>query len=516
MSFFFGDSFDLYAAGGDAVGYWDGLGFSGGAAPTLVVGRFGNQQLDLVQGQAIQLAFNTGYLKNSGVNEAVHHITFAILQQGAIQAPGTAGYGACFQFSDGANAQCNITVRSDGALLLCAGAQSSSPTVLDTWTGAITLQNQWFVFEIEVVINNTTGSWTIRKNGNTGTADHTQGGLNTRAGTANNYANRLSFAQVQNFTGSYHVIDDLLWRSDPSSVSWLGDIRTYVRMPASDQSVQFTQSGSPTQTLNGAFGAYSPGANTAVYHNFIASFSGTVNSMNVNCASGGGTGNIKFAIYSDNAGVPGTLLGTSSVLTNPPASLNPVTFSPGVTLTAGTIYWIGQCSDSGITIQAGGGPTGQKVYQFAQAYSSWPPASNPTAGQSPAVANPHNFILIYTLSANWQAVSEVHQDGAAGYVFSSTVGQNDLYGIASLVGTPSTVVAVTTRGYAQKSDAGSRQGAVQLKSGAAAPVQSTNGSTLVSGSWAWMWRNDLTDPNTSLAWTAAAVSAVQIGPVVTV
>jgi len=505
----FGDSFDLYAANADAVGYWDGPGFIGnGSWPGFVAGRFG--------GQAAQLAFNTGYLKNSGANDAVHHVTFAILQQGAIQPPGTAQWGAGFQFNDGTNAQCTIQFRSDGAIQLCSGGESASPTVLDTWTGAITLQNQWFVFEIEVVINSTTGSWTIRKNGNTGTPDHTQGGLNTRVGSTNNYANRLSVASVQNFTGGYHVIDDLLWRSDPSGVPWLGDIRTYVRMPASDQSVQFTRSGSPTQTLNGPYGSFSPGANTAVYFNFTSTYSGTVNSVSANYSSGGGTGNTKIAIYSDNNGVPGTLLGTSAVLTNPTSGFNTMTFSPGVALVSGTQYWLGQCSDSSINIQSGGGPAGTLVYQFAQAYSSWPPASNPTAGQAPGGYNPHNFILTYTLAANWQAVSEQLEDGAASYVFDSTTGQGDLYGIATLAASPPSVIAVTARAYAQKSDAGSRQGALQLKSGTIT-VQSTFGSTLVaSTSWAWMWRTDLTDPNTGVAWTPAAVSALQVGPVVTV
>jgi hypothetical protein len=40
-------------------------------------------------------------------------------------------------------------------------------------------------------------------------------------------------------------IDDILWRSDASSVPFVGDIRCYTRMPASDASVQFARSPSP-------------------------------------------------------------------------------------------------------------------------------------------------------------------------------------------------------------------------------------------------------------------------------
>jgi hypothetical protein len=64
----------------------------------------------------------------------------------------------------------------------------------------------------------------------------------------------------------------------------------------------------------------------------------------------------------------------------------------------------------------------------------------------------------------------------------------------------------------QKSDAGSRTAAVQLKSGATTVASPT--LTLTTSGWQWAWRMDLTDPNTSAAWTAAAVNAAQIGPTV--
>jgi hypothetical protein len=79
--------------------------------------------------------------------------------------------------------------------------------------------------------------------------------------------------------------------------------------------------------------------------------------------------------------------------------------------------------------------------------------------------------------------------------------------------TPAQIVAVTVRGFAQKSDAGSRTGAMQLKSGTAPVQQTTTGTTLTAGSWSWMWATYNNDPNTSAAWTAAGVNAINIGPV---
>lgn len=117
-----------------------------------------------------------------------------------------------------------------------------------------------------------------------------------------------------------------------------------------------------------------------------------------------------------------------------------------------------------------------------------------------------------TGATNFSAVDEPQQNGATDYVFSATAGQSDLYGIAALAATPASVVAVTTRGFVQKSDAGTRNGAIQLKSGSTT-VQST--STALSTSWGWLWRTDATDPATGSAWVPVAVSNVNIGPVVT-
>jgi hypothetical protein len=112
--------------------------------------------------------------------------------------------------------------------------------------------------------------------------------------------------------------------------------------------------------------------------------------------------------------------------------------------------------------------------------------------------------------ANWQAVSEAQQDAATSYVYDSTPGDADFYGIASIASTPVATIAVTTRALMQKSDAGSRTAAVQLKSGATTVASPT--LTLSSSGWLWAWRTDTTDPATGTAWTAAAVNNAQVGP----
>jgi hypothetical protein len=101
-------------------------------------------------------------------------------------------------------------------------------------------------------------------------------------------------------------------------------------------------------------------------------------------------------------------------------------------------------------------------------------------------------------------------------VLSSTNGQTDLYTLQAVPSTPFlpvTIIGVTTRGLFSKSDAGTRNATVQLKSGGTTVAGAS--TALPVGSWQWISRNDLVDPATSAAWTAAAVNAALIGPAVT-
>jgi hypothetical protein len=341
MAWSFGDSFDLYAAPADMInGYWD----SGTCASmTLPAGRFSGSR-----GLNVALA-NQSVTKSSGANDAVHHIVVSFQQTSAITGS-TVSTG--FQLFDGAGAQCGVYFRSDGAIVLYSS--NFLTTLLTTYAGAFPVASTWYAFEIEIVINNTVGSFTVRKNGNP-VADFTATGLNTRGGTANNYANKLLLGMFT--TGPTQVLDDFFWQSGAAAGTWLGDLRCYARMPASDASVTFSRLGGST---------------------------------------------------------------------------------------------------------------------------------------------------------NFSQVSEVQQDALTSYVFDSNPGDADFYGVGSIASTPATVIATTTRAYMQKSDAGTRTAAVQIKSGATTVASPT--LLLTTAGWVWAWRTDVVDPATGAAWTPAAVNNAQIGP----
>ena len=504
MTYTFGDGFDLYATLPDAgSSYWDSA-VSSAASASLGTGRFtGGQAVCMVVNGTVPALI---LQKSSGSNDAVHHISCAFTQNATLSA---VALGFFLQLIDGSTPQCSIVFRSDGTILLTSGGPTGS--TLATYSSAFAA-NTWTAYEFEVVINNATGSFTVRKNGNS-SADFTATSLATRGGTSNNYANKLQLG-LQSSSGSpfnlnsqTQRIDDLLWRSDASSVSWAGDLRCLTRMPATDSSVQFTKSTTTgSQTVSTGPNAGGITANEGRYMPFTATFTGTISGAQV-VVSTANAGGMKCAIYANSGSAPTTVLGTATALGSIAVGTNAFTFGSPVSVTLGTQYWLAFESDTtgGNWSQNNSNTVGIKA---TTAYASFP-AANPTATTAQITVQ---CSLTYTLSTNAMMTAESQQDGLTTYVSDSTVGHNDLYTIGSLSSTPASTFMVTTRGFAEKTDAGTRLGAVQVKSGTTT-VQST--STALNTSFGWIYRTDLTDPNTSTTWTNTAVNALLIGPVVT-
>src|SRR5678815_4643960 len=473
MAWSFGDGFDCYAAVSDATsGYWD----SGTATNnmTLQAGRFsGSQALHIIATTSNVL------IKTSGVNDAVHHLVFAFRQ---LQAITGSTLGAYLELFDGATAQCSIVFRSDGAILLTSGGPGG--TVLDTYTGAFPVINTWYAFEVEVIISNTAGRFRVRKNGNS-VDDYDSGAVRDTQNSANPYANKLQLSMNANIA-SGQEFDDLYWRSDASSVAWMGDIRCYTRAPASDASVQFsrTPTGVLTQTAVGTFSNLIGGAGITYFTAFTAGYSGTVTGVTVAVNAVGTAVNLKCAIYADNAGVPGAVIASATAPITPViVGAHAFTFS-GVSVVKGTQYWVASTSDSnsGVFSFVSTPSAAANGASATMSYAVFPQAS-------PVVTTPARAVQMswtYTATpANWQAVAEAQQDTTTSYVYDSVPGHADLYGIAAIASTPLTTFAVTTRAYAIKSDAGTRTMAVQLKSGSSTVASPT--VVLTTSNWQWAW-----------------------------
>lgn len=490
MAYTFGDGFDLYTTIADAfVGFWD----SGSSNASLVAGRFSNSR-------AIFMGTTNTFVKNSGANDAVHHVVVAYLQTATIS--GTT-LGVYLQLSDGATAQCSIVFRSDGAIVLTSGGPTG--TTLATYTGAVLAANTWYAFEFEISINNTTGVFNVRKNGNVSN-DFSATSLDTQ-NSANAYANRLTLGLNASVN---HNVDDVFWQSGASTGTWLGDIRCYTRMPTTDASVQFTQSPNPvTQTLATLSTTVGAVTNAAYYTAFVASFTGAIGSATISLFSATAA-TLKASIYDNsNAGAPGTPLGSATPLVAPGTGIATFTFPSPVSVTRGNTYYIAVCLGGNTSFNCS--PTQAANFNGATTYASFP-STNPPSLTS---GSPGLFAaVVVTLSSppNAAFVGEFQEDAGNSYVTDNTTGHNDLYNISTIASVPNSTVAVTTRAFVQKTDAGSRSVSVQLKSGSTV-VQSPNPS-LSTNTWTWLYRTDTVDPNTTLAWSAANVALAQIGPII--
>jgi hypothetical protein len=504
----FAESFDPYATFLDATTYWDSINPATGVA--LVIGRSPT-------GRAARWASSSSNYyayKNSGANDPVHHLNVAFRQEAAFNAT---TIGLSLTLGDGALAQTTVAFRQDGAIVLLQGF---SATVLATWTNAFTMRDQWFYFEIEIVISDTAGSIKIRRNGNKTTDDFAQSGLNTRFGSANPWANRLTVGQWSSV--SYHIIDDLMWRSDPTVLPWIGDVRPWPRAPVSDGTINFARTSTYTTPTTTNTYTTTRGPYEAYYQPWIAPASGTISAISVNVQTFS-TNHTKLAVYASSApgfmgvdiGRPDAVLQSADApLADMPTGINTFTFTPPLAITKGTQYFIAiiqEVSQSN-TLRTDG--TYMKTFYDSTAgqYATFPRPGGTLILSTQGYYDIHFFVTM-NVTTNAACVSELQNDGATSYVYSPNPGESDLYNIASLPTPPGTTVAVITRGFFSKSDNGSRQAAIQLKSGGV----TVRGPDLLlpSVSFAWSHRIDVTNPNGSIPWTNGAIDALQIGPVVT-
>ena len=488
MTWLHGDSFDPYAAIADAgANFWDSsTGWS------LSTGRFAGSQ---AYGTSIT-SNAANLIKSSGSNDATHHVVVAFLHTGAVSG---STLGLFIELFDGTTAQCTIVFRSDGAILLTSGAVTGS--VLATYTGAF-VQNVWAAFEFEVTINNTTGAFHVRKDG-AASDSFAATGLNTRPVSTNNYANKIGLG---NSGTGVERFDDFLWFNTTGAApnTWVGDIRATWQAPASNSSQQFAPSPNPAPVTIPQSGSstIADATGTARYTFFTASYDGTLGAIVVNMGAAA-TGNLKCTLFADSgSNAPGAIVSSATTLVNPVLGANTITFPSPPTVVQGVKYWLGLSHDVTMTVKIASSSTG--VTGTGVAYASFPTASPTTvAGQ-----NGVNLTANITPTLNYEFVNEAQEDGLTSYVFDSTVGHADFYGIQSLAATPASIIALQTRLWGEKDNAGARTGAVQLKSGGTT-VQTT---LVLSTSFQWISRVDTVDPNTSSAWGATAVNNVLIGP----
>jgi hypothetical protein len=499
MSLILTDGFDFYSTMSDALaGVWDS-GVTGGYTLISTGTRLG-------VGQAF--SSNTGatgnLIKSSGSNNAGHHLVMA--RKSAIGGT-SAQIIDYFLLSDVNTGQVAICFMGDGSIQLRSG--SSGGTTLATYAAGLSL-NLWYGIEFEVIINATTGSFSVRINGATSNS-FSATGLNTCPGS-NVYANKLAaFSEAGALSGTVYY-DDFMWFSTSGAApnTWVGDVRAMQQMPLANSTVALTAS--PATVTN------SPPVNSVM--TVSQALNTQVSSQVVTCATTGScvsltvntntayTGNYKLALYDSTGtgGSPGALLGETAQVTNAVAlsTITTALITP-VAVTAGTKYYGALLADTAFPVA--GWYTGSNIgYSVSRAYTS---DFLTTFGVAAANANQPPYVSMIVAPANAAVAGNATEDGDTTFVYGSTASTGDLYTLPALATTPSNIVAVVTRMMARKSDTGTRTAEVQISSAGTVSA----GTTITLGtSYAYTSRADLVDPATGVAWTASGVNALLIGP----
>jgi len=496
MSWIVGDGFDYYVGTGDlSKSVWD-----------TVNNQFSNfQSPRFSPGQALFTTNGTTLNKNISGNPNTLYVAFAFYQGGALS--GSSAYVA-FTFSDGGTAQFAICVESGGNITLKRGSESG--TVIATYAAAFA-QDVWTHFQCRVVIDPAAGTFTVRKNGSASDS-FSATGLNTRV-SGNSQATAM-YVYGNGGAGNPYRLDDVLVFSGAGAApnTWVGDCRA-ICLPAIGDTAQkqFAPFGPSSATFGngGSNGGFGIAANTMYFDGpYTPSRGGTVSKLSM-IGNNTQTGHTKLAIYLNDgaAGAPGTLLAQTAALTNPSTGTIDFTFASGVPVSAAKSYYFAILADAAWTTQLGN--AGSYHQSVAQSYATGFPSTAPVLGTGGAFQPWQQA----TMSGNAFQVSEAIADGDTTYVFDSTVNDMDLYTIDQLPTTGiQSIIGVVSKLYWKKSDAGLRNGQLQVKSGA---TQVTGPDTIMGSTYTYTYRVDTTDPATAAAWTVAGVNALQIGQKVT-
>jgi hypothetical protein len=486
MARLFGDGFDMYGAGGDLqLGRWSS------ANPTSLLA-------------GVNTAFSVGQAARFGTNAnaavaifetATNETTVFFSLRFRQTTFGSSTTGFFVQFRDGTNVQCTLYFRADGAILVYSGAVGG--TILATLTSAYVV-NTWDSYQGKVVFNNTTGTFELRKNGSVSPIINLSS-VNTRAGSTNNYANQVNLSCNSSPPGSCDV-DDVWFNSDNGAAptTWPGDVRCITQMVASDSSAAFSKSPAPVSvTPYVTNNTTSKGTGLGLMAAFTASFSGTISSaiLQVNT---GGTGNLKCAIYDSTRA---TVLATSNAVVNPVAGSNAITFGTPLSVTKGTVYYLAADTDFTIIYTT----LNNNGYSFSTAYASFPAVAPVTTGLTSSLV----FTISIAPTLNNEFVSEPTEDADTTYVYSSTVSQEDKYGVAAMGVVPASIIGVAPFVFWKKSDSGARTGTISVTANGSGDTGEIVGVT-PSLSYAYSQKFMPLDP-TGVGWTAANVNAMLLG-----
>jgi hypothetical protein len=498
MAHLFGDGFDWLSVVGDISQKYDS-----GTVTAIVAAAstaFG-------VGQAISLSIGNvaGLAKTLPSNETTVYVAFRRKLPVGV---GATAYQEIV-FMDGVNVQFVVRFAEDGAIRV--GATQFFGTVVAFTATGVAASNTWDGWTIKLVVNNTTGSIEIRKNGNT-TPVLTATGINTRNGSTNAYVNKLMIWGTQFSSSSATQYDDLfIWSGSGAAPNgFIGDPRCISDAITTTQQNQWS--------MFPASSTYSTGAQTTTTaytsggaHAYLAlnTGPGSFNQITLNF-SAVSTGKMLVAVYAYTGSVndPGALLGYGE-LTNPGTGAQTVTLNNTITLSPSTTrFWMMINTNANFTLNATASTSSDSTATYT--YASVPPTTYSRSSTTLNVALPVLSVSL-TVTAN-MLIADATQDADVSYVYSSTVNQEDLYSFATLASqslTPASILGVAPFCVVKRSDSGARTLSVRAKSSGTDVAVVTQPA--VSNSYSYNGGFIGLDPATSAAFTISGMDALQVG-----
>jgi hypothetical protein len=406
-------------------------------------------------------------------------------------------------FQDAGTTQCSLVINATTATISLRNGGISG-TALSTSSTSVSVGTTHYL-EWDITFGNS-GAYQVWMDGASlfsGTGDTTA--------TANNTANGFVF--IGGGGGSTIIFDDL-YLFDTSGTTnnavLLTSPRVETQFPTGDGAVQFAIGAAMLgSSVTRASTFSSNAANQWRTRPFIPTRNCTLNSISFLPNTTNAALNFRPMVYSDSAGVPGTLLSAGATVTGMTANIAVVMpLTTPQALTAGTQYWLGYMCDA----VSGGG----SLYQFDGSSADRIGVSTFASGapSTPPVLSVAVTTLIWGsitgTGVNWYEVSQNPAQGSNSFVYDTAVGHEDLYTFPALSAIPSAIYAVAVKTIVSKTDAGAKTMSVRCKSGATDSA-GTGGTIAPGTSYAWVGSLFPTDPNTSAAWTLTALNAAQAG-----